>query len=143
MNNVDIERLHRDTEKLFNGTLTARRSGKTTVILYQVLGAMEVAPSGSTVAVLVHSRSYGIEFSRLLHMLIDEYQIPLTMANRTEFLTKSGVHVIIITPDDVCTYNVIQGIRLFNFFVDEQEALRANNHTLINETIHRLNTRIL
>mgnify|MGYP000925840005 CR=1 FL=1 len=141
MFDLDVERLHRDVEAYERGDLTGRQVGKTTVMIYKLLGSMEVSPPGSTIVVLAHDVHWR---SLLRTRVMDEItrnKIPLVDVRETEFVTKGGVHVMFLVPDDVIYYG-LGAIKLVNYFIDDKDVLwstRQSHHTYI---IDYLNTRI-
>lgn len=138
---LDIELLHKQTELFDSGFLVHRGSGKTTVVIYKILGFLETAQSGSTLVVVAHDPVWCKMLFDKISQKIKQYKIDTAVLRQNEILTETGVHVIFITPKDILSHGLL-GINITNYLIDDYDTFLQKHLDQADMIIDYLNSLI-
>jgi len=139
---IDIDLLHTNADLYLNGELWGRRVGKTFTMKHLLAGSVMVSPPGSIFVVLVHGYHYMRSLYCEIYDTLIDYGIQCNRVHGShEILTKTGIHIRFIVPEQIID-GWARGLYITNYFIDDEEAFLRNtryDHSLI---INELNIRI-
>ena len=140
---LDIDLLHTNVEKYNNGTLVGRNVGKTRTIIQLLVGSAEACLPQSTFVVVTHTWDWARSLWSAVHRELETVGVESVSTSRSDILLKdTGVHILFIPYEDVLEHHRLYGIRIFNYFLDDEEKIAQELGDRIQELKYLLELQI-
>lgn len=132
MNNIDIDRLHKNIEEIHKTGFLPRGEGATTARLLLLLGAIEVCDPGSIYFYVGENHNHVRDIARRFDTLLQTYNIQRTWYREYTScsLLETNVNIYFTSPSIFVKERTFRGYRLNKIFFDvtkrQQHQLDAN-----------------
>jgi hypothetical protein len=122
LDTLDTDRLH----AVIEDKVTARGAGKTTAMLTQLLGIVQVGGPYAEVIIVAHHPDWAKSLTRQFSDVLSQEHITHNLMSPTEIhIVKSGQRFVFMSGDDILQNNRAAAVRLYNYFLDMPESYEA------------------